>query len=152
MEFAVVKLPAGLAGRHGVVLDTMVLVYFFEAHPEFGPRCKAVIEAVESRLFEAAVTPVTLAEVIVKPLKENRASLADVYRQALQNMTGISLVSITHETGYLAGTLRAKYGMPLPDMMQIAVALQSQKPTLITNDRTLRKVKEVDVFLLSDFK
>lgn len=151
MEIAAVKLPPDLSGRSGVVLDTMVLVYYFEAHPDFGPRSKAIIETVEAGHFEAAITPVTLAEVMVKPMKKGRSSLVDIYRQAMQCLSGVKLKAITPETGFLAGSLRAKYGLPLPDMFQVAVALQSARPAIITNDRLLRKVKEVDVFLLSDF-
>ncbi len=54
------------------------------------------------------------------------------------------------EVGWMAGALRAKYKLPLPDMIQAAFALQSARPSLLTNDRTLRRVEEVDVFLLDD--
>jgi len=38
----------------------------------------------------------------------------------------------------------------LPDMMQAALALRAPQPTLITNDKALIKVEELDVFLLDE--
>jgi len=51
----------------------------------------------------------------------------------------------------MAGALRARYRMPLPDMMQVAAALAHERPAIVTRDKALRKVEEVDVFLLDDF-
>jgi len=51
----------------------------------------------------------------------------------------------------MAGSLRAKYGFPLPDMIQIACAMKSDRPILASNDKTFQQIEEVEVFLLSAF-
>jgi predicted nucleic acid-binding protein len=58
---------------------------------------------------------------------------------------------LSFETGLLAGSLRAKYGLPLPDMIQVACAMRSNTPTLITNDTAMEQIEEVEVFLLGAF-
>ena len=50
----------------------------------------------------------------------------------------------------MAGSLKAKYGLPLPDMFQVAAALAQPANAIITNDRDIQRVRETDVFLLSD--
>ena len=35
----------------------------------------------------------------------------------------------------MAGSLKAKYGLPLPDMFQVAAALAQPANAIITNDR-----------------
>jgi len=50
----------------------------------------------------------------------------------------------------MAGSLRAKYGLPLPDMLQVAAALSHPANAIITNNRDLQRVRETNVFLLSD--
>ena len=145
------RLPSGLAGRRGVVLDTMILIYLFEDHPVFGGLCESIVEAACNGTFHAVVTPITTAELLVKPIEKDRPDLADHYRHALAGMRNVSLISLSAETGFVAGALRAKYGLPLADMFQAAVAMQGPKPTLISNDKALRKVREVNVLLLEDF-
>ena len=48
------------------------------------------------------------------------------------------------------GSLRAKYGLPLPDIIQVATALSQPANAIITNDRDIQRVRETNVFLLSD--
>ena len=66
-------------------------------------------------------------------------------------MRNVFPIPLSFETGLLAGSLRAKYGLPLPDMIQIACAMKSDTPTLVSNDKAFQQIEEVDVFLLSAF-
>ena len=50
----------------------------------------------------------------------------------------------------MAGSLKAKYALPLPDMFQVAAALAQPANAIITNDRDIQRVRETNVFLLSD--
>ena len=61
-------------------------------------------------------------------------------------------MSITFKTSCLAGALRAKYGLPLPDMIQAACALSASDPVLLTNDKALRRVTEVRIVFLDELR
>jgi predicted nucleic acid-binding protein len=50
----------------------------------------------------------------------------------------------------MAGSLRAKYALPLPDMLQVAIALREAQPTLITHDKALKRVKEAKVLTIAE--
>jgi predicted nucleic acid-binding protein len=145
-----VNLPSVLKGRRGVVLDTMVFIYLFEDHPRLGAVCEALLEEAAKGFFSGAVTPIAAAELLVKPLKARQVEIAERYRRVLRYMTNIIPCEFTLETGFLAGALRAKYKMPLPDMMQAAAALRTGSKTLITNDRDLLRVEEIRVLILDD--
>ena len=145
------KLPKRLAGRKGVVLDTMIFVYLFEDSPQFGSVSEFILEQGRLGKFESIVTPITAAELMVKPLQNKRYDLADRYRLALRSMQNVVPVAFGFETGLLAGSLRAKYGLPLPDMIQVACAMRSKTPTLITNDKAMEQIEEAEIFLLSAF-
>jgi len=140
-----------LRGRRGVVLDTMVGIYLFEDQPRYGALCEELIALAGRGVFGGVVTPVTAAEVLVKPLREARPDLADAYRAALAAQPNIELAKLDAQTGFVAGALRAAYALPLPDLLQMAVALQSSRPTLVTNDKALARVGDVDVFLLENW-
>ena len=145
------KLPKRLAGRKGVVLDTMIFVYLFEDSPQFGSVSEFILEQGRLGKFESIVTPITAAELMVKPLQKKRYDLADRYRFALRSMQNVVPFALSFETGLLAGSLRAKYGLPLPDMIQVACSMRSNTPTLITNDTAMEQIEEVEVFLLGAF-
>ena len=148
----IVKLPRSLRGRGAVVIDTMVLIYLFEDSPHYGEVSEFIVHQASCGVFSGAVTPITAAELLVKPLAENRRDIADRYRNAISSMQNVTTIEMTVEIGWMAGALRSKYGLPLPDMMQMACAMQADHPAIVTNDKALRKVKEVDVFTLSDFE
>jgi predicted nucleic acid-binding protein len=144
------KLPRRLQGREDVVIDTMVFIYLFEDSSRYGELCDTLLERAAEGAFSGIVTPVTAGEVLVKPLKSKRPDTADAYLNALHMMENIRQVPVTFEAGSLAGALRAKYGFPLPDMIQAACALQTFDHSIITNDKRMRKVKEIEVFLLDE--
>jgi hypothetical protein len=52
----------------------------------------------------------------------------------------------------MAGALRVKHSLPLPDMFQAAAAMLSDTPILVTNDKALRKVKDVTLLSLEAFR
>jgi len=146
------KLPAGLRGCRHVVLDTMFFIYLFEDTPGYADVCARVIQELEAGTFSGVITPVTAAEVLVKPIRANRLDLADRYRGILRSFPNTVCATISVETGSLAGALRAKHGLPLPDMLQAAVAMQFPAPALITNDKDLRRLTEVKVLLMDNFR
>ena len=139
-----------LDGRSGVVLDTMVFIYLFEDVPPYAEVCQDLVQRASAGRFRGVISPVTAAELLVKPLASKRHDLADEYRVALRNMPHLELAALTAETGYMAAALRAKYGLPLPDMFQVALAVQAEQPTLITNDRQMKRIREVEIVLLDD--
>jgi predicted nucleic acid-binding protein len=140
----------GLDGRQGVVLDTMVFIYLFEDHTDYADRCERILDRINEGLFSGVVTPITAAEILVKPIQKGEPFVADRYRTALQSFPNLELAEYDMNLGFMAGSLRAQYGLPLPDMFQAATALTYPARTLITNDKTFNRINEIDVFLLNE--
>ncbi|MBI3986792.1 MAG: PIN domain-containing protein [Lentisphaerae bacterium] len=141
------KLPPSLKGCRGAVVDTMVLIYLFENHPRWSPVCEWLMERAEASDYTGVITPVTAAEILVKPIRAGRSDLADRYRLAIGSIPNIHPCEFTWKTGGMAGALRAKYGLPLPDMFQAACAME-HGGVLITNDSALKKLSDIQVVLL----
>lgn len=139
-----------LRGRRGVLLDTMVFIHFFEDSPPHAETSERLLRQMAEGSFAGVVTPITAAELLVKPLRQKRMDLADRYRNALGSLTNLTHVPLSPDVGYMAGALRAAYGLPLPDMLQVAAAMLYPKPAIVTNDKALRRVAEVEVFLLDE--
>ena len=143
-------LASALQGAERAVIDTMIFIYYFEDHADYGNRADAVVRAAAGNLFEAIISPVTAAELLVKPLQANRSDIADRYRMAMTHLENSSQSNLSWNAGCLAGAMRARYGLPLPDMFQVAVAIEIGSGALITNDRALRRVEEIPIVLLDD--
>ena len=143
-------LAEALQGARRAVIDTMVFIYYFEDHADYGDRADAIIRGAARNLFEAIVTPVTAAELLVKPLKAERPDIADRYRTAIAHLDNTRRCDLSWNAGCMAGALRAQYGLPLPDMFQVATAIEAGSCALITNDGALCRIEEVPVVLLDD--
>ncbi len=145
-------LPPVLAGCRDVVIDTNIFIYLFEDHPGFADIAEFIINQAEAFSFSGIITPITLSEIVVKPYSMQRPDLADSSVRALRSYRNIRCKDIDGRTAQMAGALRAQYKKPLPDMYQAAIALQAAVPILITNDKGLRIVKEIQVLTLEDFQ
>jgi predicted nucleic acid-binding protein len=142
-------IPRALKGVRGAVFDTMVLFYLLEDHPTYAPVCEALFRFAEDGGLSGVITPITLAEIVVKPLCAGRPELADRYQNAIKNLPNIALGELSWKTGVMAGALRAKYGLALPDLFQAACAME-HGGVLITNDKALTRIEEIRVVLLND--
>lgn len=143
---------ADLDLRQGVVLDTMVFIYLFEDHPAYAERCEQILNRMDKGAFSGVVTPITAAEILVKPIQKEEPLVADRYRAALRSFSNLVSADFNIDIGFMAGSLKARYGLPLPDMFQAAAALKYPAKTLITNDKALQRIKEIDVFLISEIE
>lgn len=140
-----------LKGYEDVVVDTMFWIYLFEDHPKYASLCEKLLDTILSGYFSIQITPITFSELLIKPIEKKKATIADQYRDSLVSLSNTKLSKVDHETGCMAAALKAKYALSLPDAFQCAAALQANKPTLITNDQALAKIKEIEVFLLRDW-
>ncbi|MCE9613678.1 MAG: type II toxin-antitoxin system VapC family toxin [Lentisphaerae bacterium] len=145
------KCPRVLQHATGAVLDTNILIYLFEDHPQYGKLAEFVIAQAAAGVFAAVITPITVAELLVKPLAEGRSDVASRYRSALRHLRNITLTELSADTASMAAALRATYKLPLPDMFQAAACLRAPTPLLLTNDHTLARVREIKVLPLNAF-
>ena len=95
---------------------------------------------------------VTLLEVLVQPLKRNEIDLVARYREILLNADGLVTVGLLPDIAEKAADLRARYDVRTPDAIQIATALFVNCTTLLTNDRGLASIPEINALILDDLK
>ncbi len=90
-----------------VALDTAPLVYFIEEHPRYLHLVTAFFEAVEDAKFQVVTSHVTIAEVLVHPLRRNDLGLASQYREILLNSRGLESLPVNAQVAEKAASLRA---------------------------------------------
>ena len=132
-------LPSGAR----VTVDTAPIIYLLEGHPEFSEQFVPFFEQVEVGEFLAVVSPITVAEVVAGPLKHGNEILADRYYKALTSSSHWQVQELSAEVSFMAARIRVRYGLKLPDAIQIATAIHTKSMALLTHDRDFSAVDEI---------
>ncbi len=129
-------------------LDTNVIIYYIEEHPAFLPKVEPLIDRIVEGKAIGITSYVTLLELLVKPIKEERYDLVEQYKQILTSR--LEMVPLDGPVSLRAAELRAKYGLKTPDAIQLASVISKNGDVFITNDQRLDAVDEIKVLTLKD--
>jgi predicted nucleic acid-binding protein len=142
----------GISEGQMIGIDTMVFIYHLEDHPDFSTITERLFDAVEKGKFHAITSLITLLEILVKPKKEGLTKVVSDYRDLLLTFQNLKFIPVDLRVTDLASTLRAKYSIRTPDAIQIATAIAEGAAAFITNDDQLKKVNEIEIVLLEEWK
>lgn len=141
-----------LSGLSSIFLDTAPVIYYIEAHEEYGPLMKEVLtyfQSVKQPLFTSVIT---VTEVLPKPVSLNREELAKKFVNFLLEGENINLLEISPTIAEKAGRLRGKYSaLRTIDAIQIAAAINIGADAFLTNDTKLKQIEEIKIIILKDF-
>lgn len=130
-----------------VTVDTAPIIYLIEDHPRLLKPYLPVFERIESGTLRGVISTVTLAELLSGPLQNNDEILADRYYQALTNGANWQIQAFDAPLSFTAARIRTRYGLKLPDAIQVATAIYSQSAALITHDRDFSNVTEIPILM-----
>ncbi len=133
-----------------VGIDTMVFIYHVEEHPVYCRITESFFDAVEKGRHTAVTSVITLLEMLVKPKIENNPEAVKDYRDTLLTFPNLKILDVDMRVSDTASDLRAKYNIRTPDAIQIATAILAGAGTFLTNDESLKRVREIKVSLLED--
>lgn len=135
-----------------VFLDTAPIIYFVEKHPDYGAAVDAVFELIDDGRISAVVSPVTLAECLVHPVKYGLTDLYEGFQRIILNGRNTFFSSIDEHIAEEAARLRAVHGITLVDALQVATALTNGCDGFVTNDIRLKKVSDIEVIVIKELK
>ncbi len=128
-----------------VFLDTNVFIYFFQYNPNFSADSKRIFQKITANKLRAVTSVLTLTELLSISAPE---LMVQKLLRLLLEIPNLEIVPISSDAAIEAARLRRQYGFSTPDSIQIAVALEKKVGRLITNDKQLKKCKELVVELL----
>jgi predicted nucleic acid-binding protein len=134
-----------------VALDTQVFIYFIEEDDRFLPIVKPLFEAIDHGALPAAVSALTLMEVLVVPYRNGNAALADRYEAFLTNSRGLRFINIDSSLLKSAAQLRATTRLKPPDAIQVAAAIAGDCRAFLTNDRKITSLPGLNVLQLKNY-
>lgn len=133
-----------------IYLDTNVWIYAVESYPSFIQDLTALFQSIDQGHQVAITSELSLAEVLVKPLREKNQARQDAYKRAIVNRKNVFVLPVLRELLIDAAQIRADIGLKLPDAIHVATAVRSQCTTFLTNDDRLKSLDSLNVVLLSE--
>lgn len=146
------KLSDALQGVTKVFLDTSPVIYYVEAVPAFAEVAKGIFALIGEGQMQGVVSPVTLAECVTLPIRLGQVELRHRFTDLLTSTDGIVLVNIDAAIAQQAAELRIRYGLKLPDALQVATAITASCEAFLTNDVALKRVTELRVLPLVELE
>jgi predicted nucleic acid-binding protein len=137
-------------GQTLIALDTAPIIYYIEAHPEFGPKIRPILDAIIQGEINATISSLAHTELLTLPLKNQNEGLIGTYDQLLRGTKNLHTQPVTTEIARAAAVLRANYGLRTPDAIHVATAILTNAECFITNDQKLSWVQEIKVLTIED--
>lgn len=131
-------------------LDTMFLIYHFENNEKYIDLTTQVLELVEKGNIGCSTTYLTLMEICVEPIKENRQDIVEAYAMIFETFPNLNLVPFDRAVAFMAARFRAHYNTTPPDSIQLASASVCNADLFLTNDKGLTGIKEINIAYMDD--
>ena len=132
-------------------LDTAPVIYFVENNPTYFSLLKPIFTKLDEGSIQAVTSPITLAECLYYPYKNNDKNLVKVFYDRLITGQNVRLMSITADIANYSAHLRANYNLGFADAFQVATAIASGSDIFLTNDKQLKRIQLLNVLILNDF-
>lgn len=129
-------------------IDSSVFIYVLEENKHYLKKAAQVLQSVERGEKEAVLSSIGLIEILTGPKKQGRYDIASEYRELITHFPHLAIAGINENIVEQTSDLRARYGITTPDAIHLATAIDFGASTFVTNDKALKKVKEIKVVLL----
>lgn len=115
-----------------VYVDTNILIYLFENHPEYGKSAAGALTDLQQHGHEFVTSVLTITECL--------AGTKGLALSTLQNLAHMRFVVVDEAIATTAADLQRGGGLKIGDAIHLATALQQKAGLLLTNDAQLVKV------------
>jgi predicted nucleic acid-binding protein len=147
----VADLAAALRQHERIGVDTPIFIYHIEGTTPLAGLAGVALDAVAGGASAWELDVLTLMEIAVKPLHMGRPDVAEEYEVLLANYPNLVIAAIDRPTARRAAELRAEYRLRPADALQVAACLEQGATAFLSNDRELRRIADLQVWMLAEF-
>lgn len=133
-----------------IYLDTNVIIYAVEGFADLAGNIQALLRALDEAEIVAVTSELTLAEVLVKPLRDQNQIVQQAYQTFLTPTPVLQPVPISRNILEEAARLRATKRLKLPDAIHLATANLNGCDSFLTNDDLFKSVSAANIKILSE--
>ena len=140
----------GSVDANRIYFDTNFFIYLVEGIEPYRQRVTRVSNLVAQQAITGITSDITLAEALVVPHRTGNVDLALAYKRLFLESEIFELVSVSRSAWESAAAIRANTGGSLSDALHLAVALETRCRFFLTNDRTIKSIRGLEVLYLGD--
>ena len=111
--------------------------------------CELIFDSIENQQFNAAISTIVVAEVLVGFYQSNNLSEKEKFLKKIQIY--YEILPVSFQISEKGAEIRAKKGLKLPDALIYASGLAAKADLLISNDNPLGKKASLPVFTPEEF-
>ncbi len=128
-----------------VYFDSNIFIYLMEGFASLAHDLNDIRDSIAHGESSICTSELTLCEVLVPAFRANNTRLLALYRQFIEDSGAFELVPTTRETYVRASLFRAQLNLKTPDAIHMASAIQSGCTAFLTNDKSLKAPKDIEV-------
>lgn len=132
-----------------IYLDSNIWIYSSQGTPAYKQALSSMFAAVDAGTLSVVTSELSLAEILVRPIREGNTLEQQTYIKAITNTKNSIAVPVERTILIQAAKLRSRTKLKLPDAIHAATAMSSQCTTFLTNDKQFRTVPKLPIVLLS---
>lgn len=140
---------SGIRNIKLAALDSNIFIYNLAKNPESTPATDIIFTRLIGKKLQAVTSIISLIEILSFPMVEEEEIKI---KEDFFNTPNLMVWEIDQEISLMAARIRRKYGLKLPDAVQLATAVSSKAQVFITNDQRLKAFKEAKVICLSEIR
>lgn len=137
---------SGIVNIKSACLDTSIFIYFYESNAEFEKFCRPIFQKIAERKLVASTSVITITELFSAPFVTNQSQIL----HELSALEALTIHDVDYSIALKAAQIRRDYHIHLGDALQLATSICSKSAVFITNDKDLKKFKEIPVVLISE--
>ena len=133
-----------------IYIDTNIFIYFMEVNDEFSNKTRSIIKYLHANKIEIVTSELTIAECLVKPIKENSIALVSLYLELLQNKARFSVIPVSKTILMESAKVKAETNGDLPDCIHLATARFSRCKHIFSHD-AMKTPKDIELVGVDSF-
>lgn len=132
-----------------IYLDSNIWIYALENSPEYSELLVSLFSAVRDQSLMIFTSELTLAEVLVRSIREDDVAKQVIYTKAITATNNTEAIPISRQILVEAARIRGITKLKLPDAIHAATAISTNCTTFLTNDRQFKTVEGLNTLLIS---
>jgi len=131
-----------------VGLDTAIFIYLLEDKAPYADHCANILQRIQCGADQGIFANLGMIELLTGPKRTQQLEQVHEFRNYLEHFPNLTLAELNDPVIEFASDFRAYYRISTPDAVHIACSIVYGADEFITNDKALKKIKEIKVKLL----
>ena len=137
--------------KQKIMIDTNIVIYFLEGNEALEDISREIFSVVERGEAKGFISVITVAEILVKPMKLCNSQLIDKINNFLNTFPNLYICGIDRSIAIEAAKIRSATGLKMPDALIIASAKVLNCAIVGTDSQWDKKNLELEFYNAGDY-